>query len=142
MSEFTEAADKAITASDWDPGDNKRTYYRSAIDGQLGWLVRRGGRQMIRLDRGATEILRQFNEGQWVPDKEHRPINRAQVARICFAADRELCIALGMHAEGKREWIDLSQDEKRTWMQEGPESPRVREVMFKRIADALEYLVS
>lgn len=133
----------AVTAMDWDPPEAGRTYYRHAGTKDLGWMVRRGGRQMIRLDRGPhVEVLRPFTESEWVPDKEHRPLNRIQVAKVCFAADKELCMALGLHKEGKREWIDLSQEDRKHWMHDGPATPKVREVVFERIRDALEHLTT
>jgi hypothetical protein len=142
MSEFSTALQPPIAAPDWDPPPGKRTYYRHAVDGQLGWLVRRGGREMIRLDRGEAEVLRHMVEGQWVPDKEHRPLNKATVAKICHAADRELCFALGEHGKAQPDWNDLKQEEKREWMLVGPKSPVVRAVIYARIKDALAELTT
>lgn len=141
MSEFTAALEPRIDAKDWDPAPDKRTFYRSSRDGQLGWLVRRGGREMIRLDR-AAETLRHMVEGEWVPDKEHRPLNKATVAKICHAADRELCFALGEHGRAQPEWNDLTQEEKRDWMLKGPTKPVIRAVIYARIKDALAELTT
>ena len=141
MSVFSQSAEAPVEQADWNPPDNKRTYYRRSTDGQLGWLVRRAGRQMIRLDR-PDEQIRALVDGEWVPDREHRPLNRGQVAQVCFAADRALCLALGLHKEAKREWIELRQEDKKVWLHEGPPTPKVRSVVFERIRDALEHLTT
>ena len=142
MSEFSASLAPRLDQKDWDPLPGKRTYYRHATDGQLGWMVRRGGREMIRLDRGEAEHLRHMVEGEWVPDKEHRPLNKAAVAKVCHAADRELCMALGEHGKAQKEWHDLTQEEKREWMLEGPASPVIRAVIYARIKDALAELTT
>ena len=139
MSEFSLGTVPSSDAKDWDPPTHRRTYFKHATDGQLGWLVKRSGRQMIRMDR-EPETLRPMNDAEWIPDKEHRPLNKGQVAQVCFAADRALCTALGMHKEGKREWVELRQEEKAVWMQAGPDKPKVRQVVFERISAALEHL--
>lgn len=142
MSEFSTSLEPRIEDKNWDPPPGKRTYYRHTTDGQLGWLVRRGGREMIRLDRGEQECLRHMNEAEWVPDKEHRPLNKALVAKICHAADRELCFALGEHGKAQPEWNDLKQEEKRDWMLNGPTKPVIRAVIYARIKDALSELTT
>jgi len=98
-----------------------RQWYRSASDGELGYLVERGGVQYIQLNRPMEEILRPWQGGaQWVPEVEHRPINKAQLAKVCFEADRALCQALGVHDPAKKEWASLTDRERIQWMEKGP----------------------
>ena len=73
--------------SDWDPTPDQRTYYRSAEDGQRAYLVKRNGKDMVRLDRPMEEILRPL-DGSWRPDTQTYPFTAHQVAEVAFAADR------------------------------------------------------
>lgn len=98
-----------------------REYYRSSQDGELGWVVDRGGVRYIQLNRPMEEILRPWNGGaNWVPEVERRPINKAQLAKVCFEADRALCHALGIVDQSKKEWASLTDIERIRWMEKGP----------------------
>ena len=109
-----------VTLDDWDPLPSERTYYRSTSSGDLGYLVRRGGEDKIRLDRPMEEIIRPLRENEWQREQEFRPFARAQVAAIAFETDKLLCKMLGLHKEGKAEWLSLKDDDRIAFMQDGP----------------------
>lgn len=140
MNEFLIAAQRAPRPDNWDPKESEKVRYRHATTGDEGWLVRRNGQDMIKLNRKAKEIIRPFNAVEWVPDREYRPLNRAGLAQICFEADREFCRQLGLHKMAKRDWRDLSQDEKISWMNEGPASPTKRAELYRAMWNVLEAL--
>lgn len=112
------------TEADWDPDPRDRQWFSHRYTGDRGYLVRRAGKGMIRLDRPMEEIL--FKDvGDWVEDVEHRPMTVAQVAQIAFDADRRLCFYIGRHEQSKKEWANLRDKEKQFWMMKGPsETPR------------------
>src|SRR4030095_8083186 len=93
----------------WDPLPSERQYYRSADTGDLGWLVRREGKERIRLDRAMQEIVRPFEpgDGKWVEEREWKPFSRTQVSKLQFEVDKLMCALLGLHKEGKRDWLSL-----------------------------------
>lgn len=113
-----------MQAPDGEAHDDAKQWYRSSSDGELGWMVERGGQKYIQLNRPNEEILRPWSGGaHWVPEVEHRPINRAQLAKVCFEADRSLCQALGIYEPAKKEWASLTDKERIMWMEKGPKGP-------------------
>lgn len=108
----------------WDPEPHERLYYRHAVTGDRGWLVRRDGKDVIRMDRPHEE-LRTFREHEWKRDTETRPLTVYQVGQIAFAADRALAAALGNHQVARKGWMDITDDQRRQWVMAGPlEEPR------------------
>lgn len=125
-----------------DPKPHERMYYRHTSTGDRGWLVRREGRDMIRMDRGAHEELREFKPTIWVRDNETRPLTVWSVAQVAFAADRQLCRAIGLHELAKKAWLDLSENKRREWMETGPKGPELekRRKLYEAITDSLREL--
>lgn len=119
------------------PKDAERIWFRHRYDGQLGFLVQREGRDMIKLDRANEDICRPFNAIEWVPEHERRPMTEAQMAQIAFAADRQLCVFLGMHDKTKEQWLDLREEKRIAWMRQGPAHPEIRANVYRGIMDAL-----
>jgi hypothetical protein len=103
---------------DWDPDVGEREYYRHVSDGQLGWKVRRGGVDCIRLDR-AQEITRKLG-GDWLPELEHREMTTAAVAHVCFEADKKLCLFLGLMENSRKDWNSLHEEQRKEWISKGP----------------------
>lgn len=120
----------------YEPEKRDRIWFRRGLDGQLGYLVRRGGKQMIRLDRPGEEIIKPLNG--WVEDKEHRPMVRMQAAMIAKSADEQLCKMLGLHDKRRRTWDDLTEEQKFLWANEGPQDPPARAAVWDGIMRALE----
>lgn len=124
------------TASNWDPSPQEREWYREVMTGDLGYLVRRDGVDRIKLDRTQEEIIRPFRPGEWTPEKEHRPMTVAQVAEICFLADRRL-ITFTHNPGLKKAWHDLKEEEKIAWMDKGPTKDPMRKALYQGITEAL-----
>lgn len=124
-------------AADWDPKPSERDYYRKLPTGDLGYLVRRDGKDCIRLDRPHQEIIVPFREGEWKAEHEAHKWSRAQVAKIAFEADRELCHALQIFDKAKKDWRSLHEDERLAWMSKGPKSPALRVKLYAAIMEVL-----
>lgn len=137
----SEAALDKLERGDWDPEEGEREYYRQTTTGDRGWRVQRGGKDMIRLDRGAKETCLPLRQGQWEREAEHRPLSRDAAAQIAFEADKRLCFALGLIGLARLEWHGLTQQHKRAWMLEGPSTPRVRHELYRAIFDVLDPLL-
>ena len=105
-----------------------RSYYRHRQDGNLGYLVQRQGRLYVRLDRPGDPAERPFHDAEWIAEEEVRPLTRMQVARVAFEADKMLCISFGLHKEGRAEWMNLRDDDRIAFMQEGPKDPKRSEL--------------
>lgn len=129
--------------AEYDPPKDKRVYYRNTTTGDRGYVVRRGGHDVIRLDRPNEEIIRPLHPTTWKLDKEHRPLTQMQIAQVAFDADKRLCFFLGEHEEARKEWLDLKDKERIKWMRQGPPSnPRIRHVQWKAIMHTLQPIAS
>lgn len=123
--------------SEWDPAESERIWYRDIQKGDLGYLVRRNGKTMVRLDRPMEDLVRPFRKNVWQADKEHRPITRHQVAKVAFEADKALCKVLGLHDKARREWQDLPEDMRIAWVEKGPEDRLERTRVYRGMMAAL-----
>jgi hypothetical protein len=123
-------------ARDWDPAPQEKEWFRESSSGNLGWKVKRDGIWKIRLDRAMEEVIRPYRDGEWVPEKEKRPMTVAQVGEICFLADRRL-ITYTESPGLKKDWHDLSDDLKIQWMERGPTKGDMRVSLYKGIKEAL-----
>jgi hypothetical protein len=112
----------------------RKRWYRSKRDGQLGYMVERHGREMIKLDRPAQDLVEPFNSSMWEPVSADRPVTRQQVARIAFEADRALCRMLAIHGESRKEWIGLSDKDRIAWVANGPPAdPPIRRRFYEHV---------
>lgn len=121
--------------NNWDPKPSERSYYRSPVDNQRGYLVRRGGKDMIRLDRPMEEIL--YPVEGWKSDRGAPAVNPNQLGYVTWAADQALCRVLGV-AAGTKEWIGLKEQERIKWMEEGPGDGGRRDDLFDAISGTLQ----
>lgn len=133
-SHLTELGD----GQNWDPAPNERAYYRSVGNGDRGYLVRRNGIDSVKLDRPMQDIVRPFKEHEWAPEKEQRPLNPIEKARIAYAADQELCRAIGLIRGSRKTWLDISDDMRIQWTNDGPERPEIRVKLFAMIMECLK----
>lgn len=120
----------------WDPSPAERTYYRRKTDHQLGWMVRREGKDCIRLDRAAQDLIEKL-DGKWELHENRRPLGIGNLAQICFEADKALCRFLGMQKEARANWVDLSDDMRIAWMRKGPVRDPLRRALYVAIKAAL-----
>lgn len=125
------------TPDHWDPLPAERQYYRSTSDGNLGWLVRRDGKDRIRLDRPNQEIVKPFEQGKWIEEQEWKPFSRTQVSHFAWDCDIRLCKMLGLYQEAKREWLSLRDEERIEWMKSGPGPGNLRAEIYAAIMDVL-----
>jgi len=127
---------------DWDPKPDERTYYRSREDGQRGYLVRRDGKDMIRLDRPMQEILEKLEGNpKWSLDAEVHPLNPHQAAKVAYQADQALAHVLGDYSN-KQEWIDLSDKERIRFMKDGPKAKGFRAKFYAGVMELLSELTN
>lgn len=135
---MTEASRQELPA-DYDPPRGQEEFVRNARTGELGWKVRRSGQAMVRLDRPNQEILARYVEGDWQAEAPQRPLVRAQLARVAFEADRELCRSLGAHAHALRTWQRMDEHQRKVWAEKGPaEKSGPRVTLYRLIVDGMD----
>ena len=104
----------------WEPEPKDREYFRNRQTGELGYKVIREGVSKIRKDRPMEDLCTPYSDTQWKPEEERRPLTEYQLARIAFAADKEVCTFLGLHERSRREWLSMQDGERSRWVQDGP----------------------
>lgn len=132
--------DATETPADWDPNPAERSYFSHHVTGDVGWLVKREGKDVIKLDRPGVDEIRTFNIGEWLPKSENRPLQPAQLAQIAFMADKQYCLATGDYKRAKTEWLSLSQEQRRAWIEKGPQVDPVRKALYEAVMGALRHL--
>jgi len=86
-------------------------------DGQIGHIVvDENGALAVKLDRAAENLVVPYHPSEWRPLAGAR-LQPMQLARIAYAADRELLFARGQY--GVSEWQSVREPERIRWMQEG-----------------------
>lgn len=125
---------------DWDPEPAERSYYSHAVTGDYGWMVRRDGKDAIRMDRPGTEDIRTFTPTEWVAKTDVRPLQLSQLAQVAFAADRQLCRCLGLHQFAKADWASLTQEKRRAWIEKGPQNHPDRKKLYEVVMGTLRHL--
>lgn len=115
-----------------------KEWFRNNASGQMGYKV---GADRIKDDRpeGAE---RRFKPEEWTAIAEHRPLAPAHLAEICFNADANLSFYLGIRDGARKQWLDLTAEQKHRWMTEGPPTEnkwRVR--LYKAIQANMKGLV-
>jgi hypothetical protein len=123
--------------ADYDPLPSARKLVRHRQSGDLGYLVKRSGKLMVRLDRPAQEILRKYSTDEWADEEQVLPLAKIHAARVAFEADKALCGALSMHKEARREWMKLPELERHRWMSVGPAAPLSRSALYRSVMAAL-----
>lgn len=136
----------AKAPGDWDPPAQAREWVTHTKEGSRGWKVKRGGRDYVKLDNPAFDHVIVYRESEWRPEHDHRPLTRWAIAKVAFEADKALCVALGQIALSKREWIDLKEEARLAWMQDGPTGSRpedkIRRGLWARVMAELEPLAA
>ena len=128
----------------WEPEPEDREWFRNRQTGELGYKVIRDGINKIRKDRPMEDLCTPFSDTQWKPEEERRPLTEHQLARIAFAADKEMCVFLGLHERSRQEWLSMSESAKFGWVKEGPAgedgSTPERVMLFESILEGLAEL--
>ena len=115
----------------------QRSYWRSTVNGEKGYLVQRDGREYIRIDQPGDTVERNFRPSDWIPEVEHRPLSPMSMARVAWAADQELCVGLGIHAA--KAWINTPESARIRFMEQGPDGT-ARRAVYDAIMGALREL--
>ena len=110
-----------------------REYYRHVQTGDLGYLL---DPQTMCLDR-VPPVVVDYREGEWKKEPGPEPLIDRQIGRIAFAADRELCRAIGQFAKARRDWNALGEEEQIYFSANGPGAPEIRREVFQAIRTAL-----
>ncbi len=122
----------------WDPTPHQRQWYSHRDTGERGYVVRRGGEDVIRENKVQYEVIHKLDHN-WKEDKEHRPLNMAQLAQVAFIADQQLCRSIGLHDVARKEWAHLLEQEKAEWINgKGPKGPKIRVRLFQKVWEALK----
>lgn len=129
-------------SDEWDPLPHERIYYTHVLSGDLGWLVRREGKDVIKLDRPGLDEVRPFSASDWNLRHEVRPMAPGQVAKVMFEAHKALMLALAIHDKSKVEWADLSPEKRRAWIERGPTKPPIAAALYAAIKRTLAPLTS
>jgi hypothetical protein len=121
----------------WEPKPDERKYYRNPVDGQRGWLVRRDGKDCIRLDRPMEDLC--VSMAGWKEDRQAHVMSPHAAAKIAYIADQALCAATGEYFP-KKEWIDLADKERIRFMKDGPDVGGFRDEFHLGIKELLKDL--
>lgn len=114
---------------------------RHVRDSRLGTVMGSGDKKRIRLDDDLLgERTISYLEQDWVPIVEVRPLSPGHIAEILHAGDQMLCRRAGLKM-GKP-WQELDPEQKRMWIEKGPESPKVRADFYRLGKKALLQLLS
>lgn len=126
---------KSELPPDWDPKPADREWWRHSQTGDRGYRVRRNGKDMVRLDRPEELLQTLVENGQWVRDEYGSLFVPEQIARVAFAADRAMCVLVGLHAESRTVWQDLPDKVRHSFVAHGP--PKSAHPARRRLYDAI-----
>lgn len=115
----------------------QKRWVRHARTGDRGYIVQHNGRLAVRLDRTGDGTLIAYREGDWTEDTAKLALSAQQIARIAFAADRELCLVKGMPRAKHREWINLTQERRLAWTK-GPPADGPRTKLYQAIMNSMK----
>lgn len=123
---------------DYDPPESEREWMRHTVTGERGYMVRRDGESKVRYDRGPkVEQIVKYRPSEWVEDAPPAVMSLLQASKVAFEADKALCALIGLYRQSKQNWLDLHEDDRITWMKEGPESPPLRVELYQSIMSVL-----
>jgi hypothetical protein len=113
-------------------------YLRHTGTADLGYIVRRDGKDVVRLDRPQQEIIQPYDEKVWSRERSYKPVSHVQVVQVAFEADRMLLKSLGEHAKSRKDWHALTEKQRKAWLDVGPLDPPKRAQLYKAIVECLE----
>ena len=129
---------KSDLPDDWDPKPSEREWWRHTHTGDRAYRVRRGGRDMVRLDRPNEELLQELGS-MWSRDEYGSLFVPEQIARVAFMADRGMCSLLGLHMESRLTWQELPEKVRQAFIASGPpKSSRARRRIYEAIVEAMK----
>lgn len=114
------ATDMVGTPDHYEPPLHERLWYRHKDTADRGYAVRREGKDGVRRDRPAVDDV-SFTLSDWKREADEMPrFSSIQIAQICFEADKKLCWALGHPDLAKRDWKDMTERQRISWVKDGP----------------------
>lgn len=134
-----------VSSSDYDPPAHERVHYRHHLSGDLGYLVRRDGKDCIKYDRPGHDMVIPFtakNVNEWVPCVMTVKLTPLQRAMIAYSADKQFCHFIGAQGAARRDWMNMSESERIRYMTDGPVGPsqEERRFLFDAILETLEVI--
>jgi hypothetical protein len=112
-------------------------WFRHHLTGDKGFLVEENGERFIQYDRGPNVKERvPFNEKNWKPEEDQRPLTKFQMGHLAYECDLALCKVAGIGPRNRKEWISMSDGDRATWTANGP--PKTAESMRHMIWAALQ----
>jgi hypothetical protein len=139
------AMDAVEKSWDWDPPEAEKEFFRHRMyGGDVGWKARRGGREVIILNR-PNENPRPYYAHDWIPERPPALLTLAGCAKITFEADKALCVGLCMYERARRDWLNMTEPARIAWMKHGPAKAEekhrdVRVALYRAIMEKLEPL--
>lgn len=121
-----------------DPPPGKREYYIHLETGDRGYLVTRDGKPAIKWDRTmAKDTTHELHK--WKKMVDEVPLfSLHQIAMVAFVADKEICRSMGQVDIAQRQWVDLSEKQRRDWMADGPKAKSgPRRAVYNAIVKAM-----
>lgn len=118
----------------FEPEVEDRVYYRHITTGDLGYLVRREGRDCMRYDQQGQDRYVPFIENNWIMVDEDRTFPPMTLVQVAYEADRKLCHMYGKILEARTEWLSLRDDDRIDFLNNGPPpNPPIRVEVYKAI---------
>jgi len=112
-----------------------KEWVRSAVSGDLGFLIQKDGVTFVRLDRPQQNVDRIYREQDWVKESSPKWLSLHQRASVAYAADCKLRDVLGSRDPGRKDWSLLSHEERAQWMN-GPKVSGIRRWVWEAIMEA------
>ena len=128
---------------DYEPDEENRVYYESVMNGDIGYLFKKGGKTFVNRGEGYPALL--YRHIEWKPVLELRPLTQYHVGLICFEADKGMKFAMGELAESRADWRNLTDEERTQWMigeKPGVKAVEQRRALASAIRGALKRFVA
>lgn len=114
-------------------------WYRHRQTGDRGRFFYEGVAPFVQYDRPNGAKL-PFRESDWVEEVDAPPMSRGQIARVAFAADRQLLYFTAHYSKAKRDWAAQTDEERVEWIEKGPATGKDRKELFAAVMSALDPL--
>lgn len=107
--------------------------------GDLARVTEEDGEKFVTYDRPYGPKL-PYRPNDWIEEVDAPPLNRSQLARVAFAADRQL-LYFQHYTKSKRGWEALTDQERISWNEKGPvDGDKVRKKLYDAIMKCLSPL--
>lgn len=119
-----------------DPVGSARVWYEHRDTGDFGYEVIRDGKAAIRYDRPNVNQYT-YDLSKWAPRKQDlERYSDLTASQVAYAAFRQLMLADGRPELAKREWLDMTEKQRRRWVEDGPATEPAAS-LYKAIKETL-----